>query len=203
MTPNLCVAVKNVSRCLGQATVQSVRTECNKMHSLLTLRFLIKIILDTMQIIRNISNNKRRTLTIYTLIYVANIHVPANNVGDVSETAINYSRNRMLQQSSTDHAHPKPLSRTKIIRLLCILSTYGQVLSFRCGSSASKVTKKKNKKQKKNKKTKQKTKAPIGLKMKFLNKCFAWKSREVSLIYKTNTLPTCLSLYNLICETTG
>jgi hypothetical protein len=93
-----------------------------------------------MQIIRNISNNKRRTLRIYTLTYVANI--PANNVGDVSETAINYSRNRMLQQSSTDHAHPKPLSRTKIIRLLCILSTYGQVLSFRCGSSVSKVTKK-------------------------------------------------------------
>jgi hypothetical protein len=80
-------------------------------------------------------------MAVYTLIYVANI--PANNVGDVSETASNYSRNRMLQQSSSGDAHPKPLSHTKISKLLCILSTYGQALSFRCGSSASKVTKKK------------------------------------------------------------
>ena len=130
-----------MSRCLGQSTVQYVRTECNKMHFLLTLKFLIKIILDTMQIFRNISNNKRRNLAVYTLIYVANI--AANSVGDVSETASNYSRNRMLQQSSSGHAHPQPLSRTKIRKLLCIMSTYGQALSFRCGTSASKVTKKK------------------------------------------------------------
>ena len=92
-----------------------------------------------MQIFRYISNNKRRNLAVYTLIYVANI--AANSVGDVSETASNYSRNRMLQQSSSGHAHPQPLSRTKIRKLLCIMSTYGQALSFRCGTSASKVTK--------------------------------------------------------------
>jgi hypothetical protein len=39
--------------------------------------------------------------------------------------------------------------------------------------------------------------------MKFLHTCYAWNSKEVSLIYKTNTLPTCLSLYNLICELLG
>jgi len=65
-------------------------------------------------------------------------NIPENNVGDVSETtSSNYSRKRMLQSSG--HAHPKLLSRTKISKLLCILSTYGQVLSFRCGSSAFKV----------------------------------------------------------------
>jgi len=40
---------------------------------------------------------------------------------------------------SSGYAHPKPLSRTKISKLLCILSTYGQVLLFRCRSSAFKV----------------------------------------------------------------
>lgn len=130
-----------MSRSLGQSTLQYFRIECNKTYSLLKIKFLIKIILDAMQIFRNISNNKRRTLSVYTFIYVVN--TPVNNVGDVSEPASNYSRSRMLQQSSSGHAHPKQLSRTKISKLLCILSKQGQVMSFRCGSSASKVTKKK------------------------------------------------------------
>lgn len=43
----------------------------------------------------------------------------------------------------------------------------------------------------------------IGLNMKFLHICFVWNSRQVSFIYKTHTLHTCLSLYNLISETSG
>ena len=139
-----------------------------------------------MTISRNISNNKHRTLAVYTLIYVANI--PANKVGDVSETASNYSHNRTLKQSSSGDARPKRLSLTKISMLLCILPTFGQVLLFHCRSSACKVTKKN----------------PL------------WAEHEISvhtlrLELKTckfdlqnshvACLPACLSLYNLICET--
>lgn len=93
-----------------------------------------------MTISRNISNNKHRSLAVYTLIYVANI--PANKVGDVSETASNYSHNRTLKQSSSGHARPKRLSLTKISMLLCMLPTFEQVLLSPCRSSACEVTKK-------------------------------------------------------------